>query len=463
MTDIKNEFYLTLDDNTKKEYKILFIDKYNDNKNKEIDEFNNVLKKFIQLQKSKDEIDLSFVCFQDYYDFTDKSSSFNKILETLNILNYYKNNEGKICSNINKAFNFANASFYKRLEFIRVVFKEKINFEGAYFYGDINFEQSVFQDEVIFEGIHCKKEVIFVSSSFEKKASFYRAKFYEYCSFKDAIFHNEVDFENAISKDLFFFHNVKLGKISLIGSHLENANFLRLKDKDNKVLGKNNFLDKDSVRLIKSQYEKENNTTEVNWSFPLEQEFYLDLLSKEKSYYPNNSINKFSLLIHKYVSNYGTNWVRVLIILFAFGFIASLGYTFFDKPVNIDCEKYKDYLIVFNYRYWLYIGVFTSILFYILHMSKKKISNLLFFIVLMYYIQALFMYESLQQTTNYIILLINPLNIFNQDMVALDNGMIFKNINYFENIALYGVVVKVITISLLYQFVISFKNSAKRK
>jgi len=462
MEEIKNKFYLNLNDK-KEEFKILFQEEDSNNKFEEVDEFNKKLKKFIKLQKDNDEIDLSFVCFHEYYNFLDESSSFTKILKELELLTFEENqvkcrankqkDENKKWARINKAFNFGNAVFYKRIEFIRVVFEKQINFEGVTFENDVNFENAkfIFKSEnpniieVNFEGIICKKEAIFNCVEFYHKVSFFRARFYDYSSFKDATFYDEVDFENTVSKDIFFFHNVKLGKISLIGSHLENANFLRLKDKDKKILQKDNFQNKDSVRLVKAQYEKENNTTEVNWSFPLEQEFYLDLLSKEKSYYPSKNINKISLLIHKHVSNYGTDWVRVLIVLFGFGFLLSFIYTFFhiQFPQDIEFNNNEKEILIF--------GIIFSIVIYYFYNKNQKFYKLLLFIFIAYYIQGMFMFDILQNVTNKIATLINPLNIFK------------PNKEYFKEIVLYGIFVKAIVSTLVYQFIISFRNSTRRK
>jgi len=458
MEEIKNKFYLALEENKQKDFDVLFK-KGNDFN--EIDDFNKKLKEFIRLQNLKKEIDLSYVCFHEHYDFTNENSSFRNILHKLNILKSLKKKVGcglnkdntKTWITINKPFNFGNAIFYKRVEFIRIIFEKQINFEGVKFESDVSFENSEFKfeylnkdnPEVNFEGIICKKEAIFNCAEFSHKVSFFRARFYDYTSFKDVTFNDEVDFENTVSKDIFFFHNVKLGKISFIGSHLENANFLRLKDKDKKVLQKDNFQNKDSVRLVKAQYEKENNTTEVNWSFPLEQEFYLELLNKEKSYYPSNNINKISLLIHKYVSNYGTDWVKVLIVLFGMGFLLSLIYTFFhiQFPQDVIFNKTEKKLLIF--------GIFFSMIIYYLYYQNQKIYKLLLFIFIMYYIQGMFEFDILQNTTNKIATLINPLNIFK------------SNKEYFKDIALYGIFVKAIISTLVYQFIISFRNSTRRK
>ena len=65
----------------------------------------------------------------------------------------------------------------------------------------------------------------------------------------DFNFNKDADFENSIAEDLFYFHNIKLGKLNLIGSHFDKANFLRLHNNSNSsniVLTKENIANKDT-------------------------------------------------------------------------------------------------------------------------------------------------------------------------------------------------------------------------
>jgi len=177
-------------------------------------------------------------------------------------------------------------------------------------------------------------------------------------------------------------------------------------------------------------------------------------------------------LIHKYVSNYGTDWLKVLIVLFAFGLIASLIYSWLpfcpDECIikEMDLCK-KPYFIVFkDHEQWIlfleFIYCITIYLYYddiTINRDKYGFEGLLFVTIIFY----LFLVFSNMDISNKVIALINPLNIFNQDMVYIDKDKIYKNINYFENIAWYGVLIKVITVSLIYQFIISFRNSTRRK
>lgn len=470
MVDIKNEFCLTLNDEDKEKYKILFRCLKDPSK-----QFNDLLKGFIKLQEDKGsiEIDLSFIYFPKQYDFTNKESSLNKIFKECNILNYYKNKEEKQCSKITKRINFANTIFKKQIEFIRVTFEKRVNFEGAIFLDDANFQGAIFEEDTyeiedyqqgtLFEGVRFEKEAIFNEAEFKDKAKFFRVKFKDYSSFNKTKFHSKVSFENAISKDLFYFHDVSIGELNLIGFHYEKANFLVLTNiEDNKTLSKKNFKNKDSVRIIKAHFEKQNNITETNDYFVIEQEFYIDLLKKDSTSYSNKKINLISLVFNKYVSNYGTDWVRVLIVMFGFGSLAGFGYSLFDTE---DSYRY----ISFNKEevVWQYVCIVVSILLYCFNYKKNKLFNFLFFTAIIYYIQAFILYENLQKTTNKIITLINPLSIFNQDFYYIEtmkhHQHYFIHINNFENIALYGLLVKGVAIILIYKFIISFRNSTRRK
>lgn len=101
-----------------------------------------------------------------------------------------------------------------------------------------------------------------------------------------------------------------------------------------------------------------------------------------------------------------------------------------------------------------------------MHISNKILSNLLLLIVLLYYIQS-FTYSELRELNNSIVTFLNPLNIFNQDLYyEYKTDSRYKeylvNINYFEKVALYGVIVKFITVSIFYHFIMAW-NSTRRK
>ncbi len=361
MEEIKNEYYQTLEDENKKIYKILFenfenfskkltgfIEKESDSKckielsDKIIDiydsvEYSDTLINFINLQKDNDKINLRFICFKE-----EIPKDFFKHI-------------------VDKEILFANCIFQEKVYFTDLGFTKKINFEGTEFKKWTNFNRTKFREDCSFESVKFEQEVEFKKTEFHKNAKFSSSRFEKFTSFEEAKFFNKVDFTNTIAKDLFYFHNVSLGELNLIGSHLNKANFLRLhnNEKNNKVLDRKNLANKDTARILKSHFESENNITEANMYFVIEQEYYLYLLSKKNSKYPNSLINLISLSFSKYISNFGTDWIRVLIVMVGFGFLASFGYGFFENCQYFELHKFSFIIgIIFStLLYWLYLNI----------------------------------------------------------------------------------------------------------
>jgi len=487
MENIKNKFYLTLGDDAKEKYKILFENsienhkrysgffekeseskckiEFSDKIDNTEDSVNSILKDFIELQKSDDEIDLSYVCFNDDVNFIEEDNYLFKIFEEASIINFQDiilNGETKKEATFIKEINFSSAVFKKEAIFRKCRFKSKITFEGIIFNNISNFRESIFEEETSFNSTLFKDISYFEQAIFNKSVNFESSIFKTFAYFEDVEFKLNSTFKDVVVEKMINFHNTKFNIIDFENSNFENVNFLGITNIDKKYLTTNNFKNKDSVRIIKSHFEMENNITEVNKYFIIEQEKYLEELNDNNKSEKNNNINKISLLFSKYVSNYGSDWVRVLIIMFGFGFLASLIYLLFDTNNSFKYINFKKEELI-----WQWIGLSLSFVLYYLYISTHKLLKLILFIVVMYYIQAMFIYANLQSLTNKIITLINPLNIFNQDMYLLNNlekyQHYFININYFEDIALFGVILKGITITLLYQFIISFRNSSRRK
>lgn len=435
-----NAFYNTLLDKVKQNtFKDLFV-----HNNEEVSSFNEKLKEFIELQQNNDEIDLSYIYFKE-----DIKTTFLKYIN-------------------DKKISFANSIFETKVYFTEFEFRNTANFEGAQFNEIANFNRVVFKKDCSFENVYFMKEVEFKKTEFTSNAKFSSSRFKKFASFEGAIFNKDADFENSIAEDLFYFHNIKLGKLNLIGSHFDKANFLRLhnnSDSGNIVLTKKNFANKDTARILKSHFDKENNIIETNIYFVIEQEFFIDLLNKKESKYPNRYLNLITVNFNKYISNYGTDWGRPLFVLFGLGYFFILLYSLFN------CCNINDYRYIMikstDYK-WIIFGMITSLISYLLYISNNKISNLLLLIVLLYFIQTIFTYSELRELNNSIVTLLNPLNIFNQDLYyEYKTDSRYKeylvNINYFEKVALYGVIVKFITISIFYHFIMALRNSTRRK
>jgi len=130
------------------------------------------------------------------------------------------------------------------------------------------------------------------------------------------------------------------------------------------------FENKESSRFIKTHLEKENNVTESNKYFVIEQELYINELRNDKVKQVNNYQNLFVLYLNKFVSNFGTDWIRPIFVIFSFGFLASFLYILFsNNPTLFIFEQYpistKDILL------WISGGFFISIVIYLLYFYKK--------------------------------------------------------------------------------------------
>jgi len=137
-----------------------------------------------------------------------------------------------------------------------------------------------------------------------------------------------------------------------------------------------------------------------------------------------------------------------------FGF--SIGISYYNMSIdNYLIKKYnvKEMIVAMNI-----ISYIMLILYIMWCFIEKQIYKLFLVSLFLYVLQYLLLHKDI---SNYILQLVNPLNLFVSDIVYKDNYYI--HINYFENFALFGVIVKVITIALIYQFIISFRSSTRRK
>ncbi len=452
----KNEFFSELNEEDKKKFEILF-----DNSSK-IEEWKKSFKEFIKLQKEKDTINLVGIVFLENYNITEENDFIFQIFKKFNILKKDQNPKNKKKETydiIKKKLDFSNAKF-KGIEFIRITFEQEAVFEGAIFEGNSNFRECNFKERANFEGVKFKKEVVFKESVFNKETQFYRAYFNEYSNFEKAEFKEYCDFENVIANGYFYFHEVKIDKINLKGSYFAKANFLGLTNIIGYIIKKDNFENKETVRILKDIFEKENNFSESNIYFPIEQEFFIELLKDKTTSFPNKTLNLISLYFHKFISNFGTDWFRVLLVMMLFGFsVGIIYYIFYYHKCFIYPHLNKDnFLLLIFFEY----SIVSLYLAWVFKEEDGKKIFLGFFVIFLILIIISFLKTSasISEVSNYVIQLINPLNMFSSDFYF--NGY-YKHINFFEKYALFGVAVKTITIVLIYQFIIAFRNSTRRK
>ena len=376
---------------------------------KKYEDYKKALAKTINIQSKFEKIDLSHIQFINYH--------------------FYEN--------MNTMFSFSNCKFYGTTSFMKSTLHKKVYFDNAIFYGYADFKNVTFEHYVNFKVTTFKDEANFWKATFNDDTNFRYATFQGETIFQHAIF-NEVDFSYSKAKSYIDFSESNFQKINLENSHFVNAKFLNLQNKQGKHLYKENFSNKESARIIKDHFEKQNNIIEANKYFALEQNKYLEEL--KKSIHKNHYKDFLVLWLNKYVSYFGTDWMRPLLSMFIFGYLASLGYGFFQ----IGTES-----IDFTNSKLLLIGAFLySLLVYYFYHKKLWVALIASILV---FASLLLGDSHLQDTNNNISKLINPLNIFK------------PKVNYFENIAIYGMLVKLGMSVLIYQFIMAFRQNTRRK
>jgi len=437
-------------------------------KNQDLDKFLLDLKKFIEYQigKNCNILDLSFISFpfipiqndlnesRDYYE-----DLYSYILEYLGEksnrvkkINFYKcdfYSRVKINDVIKHELDFTYATFHTHVVFDDVIFKKEVDFSQTIFIENVHFLATTFKKNTYFDFIEVDKKIHFGFSVFLKT------------------FNMNYAFLNKISLE-----GVEFNQANFIGLNIKNGLFLKLrrlkwskkpivltlsnwqyqselcKTSNKQEITKDNFSNKESARLIKLHFETEKNITEANKFFKIEQELYIEELKDPKSTHTNKRATLFVLHLNKYVSDFGTDWIRPLIVMIIFSFFVSFFYNCFDIPEST--KKYIFHNILQSDRLIYSLGgLFISLGLYLVYNFKHTILGVC--CILIFLILGWILYSSNStQMINSIALIMNPLNMF-------------KSKDYFEHIAPLGIFAKFGISILLYQFIMAFRNNTRRK
>jgi hypothetical protein len=224
---------------------------------------------------------------------------------------------------LNKDIYFNNCVFYSLEEISSDFFTQKFDgicrFENSHFRGIVNFRGAVFNEKVFFNKCIFEQDV----------------------RFREATFNNEVYFNNVIAKktiilshvhfeEFFDASNMSFNKIDLEGTHFQDPLLLDLRAYENghkAPLEPRHFANKESARLIKDHFEKQNNITEANKYFRIEQDKYLEELINDGCW--KNKGDIAVVFLNKIISNHQTSWLRVLLILCIYAFVVFIGYEYF--------------------------------------------------------------------------------------------------------------------------------------
>ncbi|MFY4759689.1 pentapeptide repeat-containing protein [Aliarcobacter butzleri] len=238
-----------------------------------------------------------------------------------------------------------NCIFKGNIDFFQTVFNGEVYFNDCKIKGKVSFGKSIFKDRFTFNNMKEIKEVSMRYANFEKKVEF-KETHCKNVDFENSTFAESINFEKTTFRDISVFANVtfkndvnfkyttfeKIGQfketifektLNLEDSIIkEKINFLKIKTKDNKELNSCNMVNRETARIIKDSFEKQNNIIEANKYYALE----MKKREKELEEDIREGKNFFEWLvfkIHGLSSNHSQDWLLALfwIISFTFTFL----------------------------------------------------------------------------------------------------------------------------------------------
>lgn len=439
--------------------------------------FDQLLQKLINLQRQNDFIDLSYIAFPRFvfkkFNFPENkpvaftSASFAGNADFCKIIFHNNQNLDFTGVDFHKEVFLKESDFNNKVDFYQTSFLESIDLSSARFHQEVIFQKISFNCDCNFQNTYFEKGIFrdiifsgkadFRQCTFNKDysfsnvdflhganfsrtsfiadvrqeaygqfyyVSFHKKTFFSNSVFKQAFFEN-VNFKNGAdfigakclekmifsycnSDDIMLFTKMQFNTLDLRGSKFSDADYLDLRQYEQSThhmaqgLKSKHFDNRETARLIKAHLEKQNNILEANKYFSFEQELYLKEL-KQKGFW-NNKGAIFTIWLHKLISNSGTSWLKVLFWISMFSFLVLL---------------WHDYLPC--------IQEYIS--------NKKECQN------------NLLSWETLDRMVE----LINPANMF-------------KNTNkLYQDNEFAGMIIRIITLYLFYQFVIAFRRLTRRK
>lgn len=181
-------------------------------------------------------------------------------------------------------------------------------------------------------------------------------------------------------------------------SSFPHASYLRLAGWDKDIhediarerLTEKHIQSKETARIIKAHFDKQNNITESNIYYPIEMEKYRkEILYEDINPFMNFFLNKnyFVTTISKYVSNFGTDWIRVLLWIIIFSITILIFHDGFSSDIDtiqnipnramelinpLNVFK-KDYNLYQGHEFWaMIIRIITVYLFYQFAMAFRQ-------------------------------------------------------------------------------------------
>jgi len=355
-------------------------------------------------------------------------------------------------------------------------YSEDTDFSYCIFFGKANFRNATFENEVKFNYAIFKDTAEFSEVTFEADT------FFNNCTFQKFI-----SFENSECSNIFDFSDVAFNSLLLDKSNFPYASYLRLdgwnkdayEDIAREHLSAKHFKTKETARIIKAHFEKQNNIIESNIYYPIEMDKYREELADYSNPFMAffTDQNYFVTTLSKYISNYGTSWFRAGIVIIFFSFLMSFIFSFIyfchdggisnsNSEVSLNVKLYlQAFLLFWSAMYMLNLFSDTYIVHKLTNKYKffKTFSFGLFVVTLcaasisffMFYLNQntiIFdsIFDSIVATHNYIARVMNPFGAF-------------KSNDIFKNYEAFGTIVRLVMLTFMYQFIVAFRQNTRRK
>lgn len=266
-------------------------DGWNNFNNKNI--FFNKYGKFLENKKLNQGIlKISDIVFPDLY-----KEDFEKIYKDCKQITFYKCifnqiNFGDLEINssilfeeckFNKDVDFTTTEF-KYLSFHRITKAEELNFQSIKVNGEFELEDCIFDSEINFEYAKFYENVVILNTKFNNNVNLNYTTFEKLLSFKKSEFKYDLNLENTIFKSY----------VNFLGVEAKIAN-------------------RETARIIKDSFEKQNNIIEANKFYALEMEKREDEL-KENIKKGENIFEWLVFKIHGLSSNHSQDWLLALFL-----------------------------------------------------------------------------------------------------------------------------------------------------
>ncbi|MEM5558638.1 hypothetical protein AAHK07_08945 [Aliarcobacter cryaerophilus] len=312
----------------------------------------------------------------------------------------------------------------KYLELKNCTFLDFIDMSNFLLVQNLVINDCTFKENVLFEKRIFRGHFFFQSNEVFKNIKFFNMEFNGTCSFTNNKFKNELTFNNVRFNDIALFNNSEIEDLFFQNTFFrKEANFLDIK------LSK--VGSRETARIIKDSFEKQNNIIEANKYYALEMKEREKELEKDLK----NCKNFFEWLvfkIHGISSNHSQDWLLALFWIISFTFL------------SVTIEKIFSSSLTSSDKGVLSLLVFSMIVASNIYLSNSKRVYYLISIFIHYCIYSIFTQDLLLKCFSKTL---NPFSLMQTDDPI--NGL--------------QLLYKIIIAYLIYQFIVSIRQNTRRK